>query len=221
MYVVCTTKAWNIQAFAELRGNDPNWHLITSREALNAAFLSDLQPDWVFFPHWSWKVPPSIFKRWNCVVFHTAPLPRYRGGSVLQHQIMDGMKESEICALQMVDKIDAGPVYLRQKISLERSAQDFFDEFAYAVHDIMDILIEDGLEPEPQKGEPTVYTRRIPEESRLLGDETLENIYNKIRALDADGYPKAVIHFGGLRLEFDSATEHVDCVGANVVISKL
>ena len=221
MYVVCTTKAWNIQAFAELRGNDTNWHLITSREALNAAFLSDLQPDWVFFPHWSWKVPPSIFKRGNCVVFHTAPLPKYRGGSVLQHQIMDGMKESEICALQMVDEIDAGPVYLRQKISLEGSAQDFFDEFSYAVHDIMDILIEDGLEPTPQEGEPTVYKRRAPRDSELYGSLGLEAAYNKIRALDADGYPSAFIEHQGLRLEFDSADDNEGVISANVVISKL
>lgn len=205
--LVATTKPWNINAFAKFRGNDPNWHLATCREAMSIDFLTVLNPDWIFLPHWSWWVKDEIWKRWKCVVFHTAPLPKYRGGSVLQHQIMDGKTVSEICALAIVREFDAGPIYLRRRVDLLGSAQDIFENFALVVHDMMDKIIETDLVPIPQEGEPTVYKKRVPEQSVLPKHG---NPYNFIRALDANGYPKAFIEHGDLRLEFNRATTNED-----------
>jgi methionyl-tRNA formyltransferase len=219
--LVATTKPWNIKAFAELKGSDPDWHLITSKGALNREYLFQLDPDWIFFPHWSWVVNQGIYKQWNCVVFHTAPLPKYRGGSVFQHQIMDGEAASEICAVKMVQELDAGPVYSRKHLSLQGSMQEIFEKFAVDVYGMMNYIIAVNPTPIPQEGEPTVYRRRTPAESRIPSLIAPIDAYNHIRALDARGYPNSFIEYSNLRLEFRGAKLVTnDVVEATVRITK-
>lgn len=45
----------------------------------------------------------------------------------------------------------------------------------------------------PQEGDPVVFKRRKPEQSDMSGLEKLEEIFDYIRMLDADGYPHAYI----------------------------
>lgn len=218
--LVATTKPWNIKAFAELKGSDPDWHLITSKEALNSEYLSRLAPDWIFFPHWSWIVDQDIYEQWNCVVFHTAPLPKYRGGSVFQHQIMDGHRFSEICAVKMVGELDAGPIYKRVDIALDGSMDEIFEWFSLTVYPMMEWIIEGDYTLVPQKGEPTVYRRRTPDMSLLPENGTRRQIYNFIRALDAPGYPKAFLDYGEFHMEFDQAELVGERLTARVRITK-
>ena len=46
---------------------------ITVKEDLNLKLLKDINPKYIFFPHWSWKVEKSIYQEYECVAFHTAP----------------------------------------------------------------------------------------------------------------------------------------------------
>ena len=48
---------------------------ISVKENLNLKFLKAVNPKYIFFPHWSWKVDKSIYQKYECVAFHTAPLP--------------------------------------------------------------------------------------------------------------------------------------------------
>ena len=86
--VIATVKSWNIRNAEKLIEDCPGWNvsLITDKYKL-AAQLEASNPDFVFFPHWSWKIPPSIYENYNCVVFHMTDLPFGRGGSPLQNLI--------------------------------------------------------------------------------------------------------------------------------------
>lgn len=50
-----------------------------------------------------------------------------------------------------------------------------------------------------------VFKRRKPEESRITSDMKTDQIYDYIRMLDAEGYPRAFIEFGDYRLELEQA----------------
>ena len=79
-------------------------------------------------------------------------------------------------------------------------------------------IIKNQPHPVEQKGEPVVFKRRSPAESRIPDVNDLTKIYDYIRMLDAEDYPKAFIETDNLRLEFSRATMKRGCVTADVKI---
>ena len=60
-YVVAARHRWNHRVFDEvLVRRAERWLLVTEPEALTETFLEANEPRYVFFPHWSWKVPETI-----------------------------------------------------------------------------------------------------------------------------------------------------------------
>ena len=82
-------------AFHRHRAELPGcWELISARDDLSLDALRALQPAYVFFPHWSWRVPKKIVEEFSCVCFHETDLPYGRGGSPLQNLIVRGHKST-------------------------------------------------------------------------------------------------------------------------------
>jgi methionyl-tRNA formyltransferase len=54
----------------------------------------------------------------NCVNVHASLLPKYRGGSPIQYAILNGEKETGISLMKMVKAMDAGEVYVQNKIGI-------------------------------------------------------------------------------------------------------
>ena len=75
--------------------------------------------------------------------------------------------------------------------------------------------------PVPQTGEPTEFRRRKPEESELAGTSTLEQLYDAVRMVDAEGYPHAFFERDGFRYELSEARLKEGRLGARVVITPL
>lgn len=220
-YIVCTVKPWNLAAFARrapvLAGT---WHLFEKAEDLTLARIEQIAPRYIFFPHWSWRVPSEIVSSFECVCFHITDVPYGRGGSPLQNLIVRGHTSSVLTALRMVDELDAGPVYLKRPLSLDGRAEDIFVRVADLTYDLIVEIVSKELKLVPQQGEAVVFSRRTPAESMLpqTGNET--SLYDFIRMLDAPTYPKAFVDWGLWRLEFDRAQMMNDSVEARVVIRK-
>ena len=53
-------------------------------------------------------------------------LPYGRGGTPLQNLIIRGHSETMISAIRCEKKIDAGPVYLKKKLSLDGTAEKIY-----------------------------------------------------------------------------------------------
>ena len=218
-YVVATTKRWNFEAFEEhIPSLEGKWHLISSPDELSLEKLSGINPRYVFIPHWSWKIPAEITNRFECVAFHMSDLPYGRGGSPLQHLIMDGAESTKLSAFRMVSKIDAGPIYKKEFLSLKGRAQDIYERCANVVYEIIEYIIQNKPKPEPQKGTPSFFYRRTPDQSRVPQTVSLTKLYDHIRMLDAEGYPPAFLEYGDFRLEFTQAELHENEVQAQVKI---
>ena len=150
-------------------------------------------------------------------------LPYGRGGSPLQNLIVRGHKETKISAIQVTKKLDGGPVYMKRPLSLAGSAQEIFVRCADIVfQEMIPLLLSEKMTPKPQEGEPVVFKRRKPEEGQITSDMELDKIYDYIRMLDAEGYPRAYMEFGGYRLEFENAGLSADGqeLSARVVFRK-
>lgn len=221
-YIVATIKPWNIAAFERrspaLTGK---WHLVTDKDALTPELLATLKPRYIFFPHWSWIVPDWLLQNAECVCFHMTDVPYGRGGSPLQNLIERGHTETKLTALRMEKELDAGPVYLKKPLSLEGSAGKIFERMADLSYDMMAEIAEKEPQPVPQQGEPVIFKRRTPEMSRLPDKGDTKKIYDHIRMLDAQTYPRAFLRHGEFELDFsDAALEPDGSVSARVVIRK-
>jgi methionyl-tRNA formyltransferase len=80
--------------------------------------------------------------------------------------------------------------------------------------------LDTNPQPVAQKGKVVKFTRRKPEDGNLRSAKSLDEIYNYIRMLDADGYPPAFFRIGDYKLEFSRASKKVGAVEANVKITR-
>jgi len=125
-----------------------------------------------------------------------------------------------ISALRCEAGVDTGPVYLKKPLSLFGTAQEIFIRASSVIEDMIVTIIKEQPEPVPQKGEVTCFQRRIPKESNICSLDDLAKVFDYIRMLDAEGYPKAFIETEYLRFEFQRASLNSDQIIADVKITK-
>jgi len=220
-YLVAARRRWHEHMFREVVARWPErWELVTEREALTPALVRSLAPRYVFFPHWSWLVPPEILALAECVCFHETALPYGRGGSPIQNLIARGQRETLVTALRMVPELDAGPVYLQRPLSLEGLAEEIYLRSARTIAEMMRAIADREPRPQPQQGAPVVFARRTPADSRLPTAGGLADLFDHIRMLDADGYPRAFVDVGPWRLELTRPALRTGAVEADVRITR-
>ena len=189
------------------------------RDELSEERIASFGVSHIFFPHWSWLIPESIHQHYECVVFHMTDLPFGRGGSPLQNLIRRGIYETQLSALRVNAGLDTGPIYLKRPLSLYGSAEEIYLRAAQIMEGMISEIVQGSLRPEPQQGEPTVFPRLRPQDGSIAALESLGQVHDWIRMLDADGYPRAFIRIGHLRLEFERSRRDVDSVSADVRIT--
>lgn len=205
---VATIKPWNIfevRVFIK-QNSDLNVKVFSSKKEFTIKAIKKFQPDYIFFPHWSWKIPKGIYRKFNCIGFHMTDLPYGRGGSPLQNLIVRRHKHTKVSAIQIVDEFDAGGVYLKKSLSLKGSAADIFKRMAQLIfRQMIPYIINKKLSPKKQKGKVVNFKRRKFEESSLEKVSSVREIYDHIRMLDAEGYPQAFLRFNDFMVEFYQA----------------
>lgn len=178
---------------------------IAKKEDLNLKNLKGINPRYIFFPHWSWKVKSEIIEAFDCVAFHTAPLPYGRGGSPIQNLIIRGINKSPVCALKMTDIIDGGPIYDSQDISLDGNIDEIFSKIANCIENLIIKICKIHPIPSPQKGNAVSFERLSYSDNQLLKEYSIQELYDRIRMVDGEGYKRACIPFGEYKLEFFNA----------------
>ena len=185
---------------------------------LNFSTLADFEPRFVFFPHWSWKIPAEIYEGFECVIFHMTDLPFGRGGSPLQNLIVRGISETQLTALRCVAALDAGPIYMKRPLSLLGTAEEILLRASKLTEEMIERIMREQPVAQPQVGAPTIFQRRTLQDGDLAQLSELEKVFDYIRMMDADGYPPAFIETEHFRLEFSRASFKLDSVIADVKI---
>lgn len=222
-YLVAGYKPWNHRIFDEVISTYPGrWHFIGDAEQLSLDAVRALNPRYIFFLHWSWKVPDEIVNEYECVCFHMTDIPYGRGGSPLQNLILRGHKHTKLTALKMVKELDTGPIYLKEDLCIESgSAEEIYIRATYKSADMIERIISQDLKPVPQRGEATAFKRRRPENSEIPRLESLQQLYDFIRMLDAEGYPRAFLYYKGFCYELSHAVPYDNRIEAMVKITPL
>ena len=220
-YVLATSRPWNeilAQRLQESTGH--RFHLIKEKEALTLEYLREISPRYVFFPHWSYRIPSEVHQAYECVIFHMTDLPYGRGGSPLQNLIMRGHTETKISALRCSDVMDGGPIYAKRVLSLEGSAAEIFVNASDVIESMIQSIVRDEPTPQPQVGTPVIFERRTPAKSDLAQApiQSLNDFFDFIRMLDADGYPRAFLDLHSHRIELSRVQMKNDSLEGKFVV---
>ena len=207
--VIATIKEWNIANYFNLKENynsQYNFHLISNKDELTIQYLEKIKPKYIFFPHWSWIIEKEIYNNFNCIVFHMTDLPYGRGGSPFQNLIMNEVYDTKISALKVDGGLDTGNIYLKEdfNISVGSAEENFVNLSNIVFQKMIPNFLNNDLIPKNQSGDIVEFKRRKPSESDMLKykEKTLHKLYDFIRMLDAEGYPKAYIELDKIKIEF-------------------
>ena len=206
--LIATIKDWNINNFYEFKKkfeDKYNLYLITNKDDLIYQNVKDLNPKYIFFPHWSWLIPNEIYENYECILFHMTDLPYGRGGSPLQNLILNKIYTTKISAIKVTKELDEGDIYLKEDFDISKgSAKEIYENASNLIFKkLIPNIIKKNIVPKKQEGDIVLFKRRTPEQSNIktLNDISINNLYDFIRMLDAPSYPKAYIELDNLKIE--------------------
>lgn len=208
IYLIVSEKKWNDSLLNNIQLEFPDkcFYHISDKKYFNVKLLSELKPVKIFFPHWSYYIPEDIYMNYECIVFHMTDLPFGRGGSPLQNLIVRGIQNTKLSSLRVVKDIDAGPIYTKKDLSLGGTAEEIFIRTNTLIEESIIHIISSCVSPVAQNGEIVLFERRKPDDSNLKEIDNLNKMFDIIRMLDAEGYPKAFIETEFFKLEFSRAS---------------
>ena len=201
MNIACITyRDWAIDIFNKIYDvyKDEHKFLIwIEKDCFNADALKKFKPDLILWYGWSWIVEDTFVDEYESIMLHPSPLPKYRGGSPIQNQIINGEKIGAVSLFRMTKELDRGYIYQQLSLSLDGSLDDIFRRISDLGFSATCNIIEGNYKLTPQNdSESSYFRRRAPEDSEITIDElqtkTSKYLYNKIRMLN-DPYPNAFI----------------------------
>ena len=133
-----------------------------------------------------------LFK--DTLVLHASDLPVGRGWSPHVWDVISGKDVITHSLLEAKEPVDTGDIWKKVKISL--NGTELFDEINTLLFDAEINLIEwacenqNNCQPIPQSGlKSTYYRKRVPQDSELVLDKTLDSQFNLLRVCDPNRFP--------------------------------
>ena len=216
-YVVITRKIWDSKNYTKLNKNIKVFNYIDLKN------IKSINPKIIFFIHWSKYIPNFIYDRYLCIQFHASNLPKGKGGSPIQNQILAGISKSKISAFKISKKLDSGPLCMKENLSLLGNAEQIFKEIEKkSINMIGKLIKKKKIIFKKQIGKSSYFKRRKPFQSKinLKKIKTLKKLYDFIRMLDAPGYPNAYIELKDFRFTFNHVRRKKNLLETKVIIKK-
>ena len=191
-------RQWALDIYEKIANSyDYEFIRINSKEEFSLDLIEDFKPDYILFYGWSWIINKNLIEKFKCVMLHPSPLPKYRGGSPIQNQIINGETHSAVTIFLMNEGIDTGPIIKQEPLSLEGTLEEIFARITEIGVRLTNFLLDGDFDYQDQDdSQATYYARRKEEESEITIDEIQEKdstyLFNKIRMLQ-DPYPKPFI----------------------------
>jgi methionyl-tRNA formyltransferase len=200
MIVIAAYRDWGISVFKKLPFNKK---IVKTNKELKIFLKKNKKPIYcIIFIGWSEYVSKLILRKFLCLCFHPSDLPKYRGGSPIQNQIINNVTKTRGTLFKMNDKIDSGPIYAKHKLDLRGDMSDIFKSLESTCFFLVNKFLIHFLNGKKIKfynqnnNKATYFDRRTPKMSEItlndLSKLTSSQLYNKIRAL-GDPYPNAFL----------------------------
>ncbi len=191
-------RKWSIKIYDKLKKNKKfKIKILKKNENLKFQEINKFNPDLILFYGWSKKVNANIISKYKSYMLHPSNLPKFRGGSPIQNQIIRGITKTKLTLFRMNRILDGGNILKKMPISLEGNIDDVFKEIFEKGLLMTEELLKNKLKEKKQNLKlGSIYKRRKEAESEITLKEIKTKssvyLYNKIRML-TDPYPNAFI----------------------------
>ena len=134
--------------------------------------LKLLEPDLIILASYGQIIPKNILDipRLGAINVHPSLLPKYRGASPVQAAILNGDKETGATIYQMDEKMDHGPILIKDTFPLrgdettDRLKEELADFGAGLLLEILPIIEKEEANALPQSEEQATYAKILKKE---------------------------------------------------------
>ena len=120
--VICSYREWSETISNNLLNEfekSAKFIKINNKEEFSKLIKDEIRVDLYLFIGWSEIISKNIVDKNMCFCLHPSLLPKYRGGSPIQHQMINLEKQSGVTIFKMNEGIDEGLI-LKEKIFLQK-----------------------------------------------------------------------------------------------------
>ena len=155
-------------------------------------FLKLLNPDLIIVVAYGQLIPKNYLSlsKHGFINIHASLLPKWRGAAPIQRSIMNLDKETGVSIMKIVEKLDAGPVMMQEKINVtsEMNAEDLSNKLSdlssKLILECIDEIEEGKAKFIDQDEQKATYAKKInKEEGKINWDNSAENILAQINSL--------------------------------------
>ena len=134
------------------------------------------------------------------LVVHESDLPMGKGWSPVAWQVLEGKNTIPIVLFEANEKLDAGPIYLRDYIELDctQILPDIKKKHGKKSSALVYRFVKKwpSIRGKAQTGEATYYRKRTEMDDELDPEKTVGEHFNHLRIVDNEKYP-AWFHYKG------------------------
>tara|TARA_Y100001970_G_scaffold288916_1_gene417701 strand:+ start:9368 stop:10291 length:924 start_codon:yes stop_codon:yes gene_type:complete len=189
--------------------------------------IKSYKPDLVIVMAYGLIIPSKFLEvpLFGFINIHLSLLPRWRGASPIEHTLLYGDKNSGISIIKLNDKLDAGPVLIQKKISIENyhNKKDLINILNATGCDLLidtiPKILKDNIKFQIQNEKYATYAHKLNSESRRINfdHKAFYNI-NKIRAFSP--HPASWFTYKNERIKIISAILKNDSGNPGTILDK-
>ncbi len=161
-------------------------------------------------------IPQSIINLFEPGIINVHPslLPHYRGPSPIETAILNGDKETGVSIMQLAARMDAGPVYLQERVNLNgtETAPELYDQLgatgARLLVSSLPAILDGSLIPTQQDDDTASYCRLIAKQDGMINWRTMNAIDIDRRVRAYNEWPQCRAQLGSIDVIITQS--HVD-----------
>ena len=165
--------------------------------------FSSLSPDVFLSAAYGKLIPNWFFELFSSEVLNVHPslLPAWRGASPIQSAILNGDKVTGISIMRMTKQIDEGPVFLSEKIKIDKNdtstslSEKLSNLAGKIIKQSLEQILSGKIQAQEQNHDNATFSKKIQKsDGRVTWEETAESIDRKVKAYNP--WPIAFTHLG-------------------------
>ncbi len=188
--------------------------------------VKNLNPDLIIVMAYGKILPKEILDlpSFGCINIHVSLLPRWRGAAPIEHTLINGDKESGVSIIQMVEKLDAGPIINQKKISIEDNCNK--SELSKKLTEVgtkllvatIPLIFDKKISYSIQNDNYVTYAKKISANNRKINfNKSVNEVLNLIRAHSPK--PGAWFTIQGERIKIIKARKSNSTGNASTIIN--
>ncbi len=153
--------------------------------------VKKLNPDLIIVMAYGKILPKDILDLppFGCINIHVSLLPRWRGAAPIEHSLMSGDKETGISIIQLIEKLDAGPIIKQKKVDIEDDcnknelSQKLTEVGIKLLVETIPLIFDKKISYSDQDDNDATYANKISSLNRKINfNKSVNEVLNLIRA---------------------------------------